>query len=236
MESKTKSIARKSRRAAQARARYNKDKKGGTEKVKDWRKKNPWSWIRSQSLQRAKKGGIEIFEITPKEIRDSYYEYDGRCAFCRIRPINDLDHMVPCRAGGVHRIDNLIPSCRYCDQSKDVLEGSRLAAWLTWVGARDPDGRLAKLTGFDTCREPWDDEADLRDYYELLELGEVKVPTYTLINSAPGSIEERWANEPLLDGDPEDPMERKMPRMRFIPPGQEEDKDESASGSENESE
>ena len=50
-----------------------------------------------------------------------YWKYGGRCAYCGIgiSPKNmQVDHIKPKCAGGTDDIENLNPSCKYCNNHK----------------------------------------------------------------------------------------------------------------------
>ena len=44
--------------------------------------------------------------------------YDGRCAWCDIRPATEQDHVHPVSRGGLHTAANVCPSCHGCNQAK----------------------------------------------------------------------------------------------------------------------
>jgi len=55
---------------------------------------------------------------------DSHKDLSGvlRCFYCN-RAITEesklhLDHFVPIKHGGTNQIENIVPSCRYCNRSK----------------------------------------------------------------------------------------------------------------------
>ena len=49
-----------------------------------------------------------------------FQKYDGRCAYCGIE-LNKgwhIDHIIPKIYGGTNDLDNLNPSCKYCNNYK----------------------------------------------------------------------------------------------------------------------
>lgn len=45
--------------------------------------------------------------------------FDGRCAYCGVRPAQlEQDHVVPLSRGGRHAIGNVLPACRTCNAVK----------------------------------------------------------------------------------------------------------------------
>jgi 5-methylcytosine-specific restriction endonuclease McrA len=69
---------------------------------------------RLRRARRRKAGGI----ITKRERRRLFRRYHGRCAYCRIRHADTLDHVIPLARGGRHTIGNALPACRTCNLSK----------------------------------------------------------------------------------------------------------------------
>ena len=59
-----------------------------------------------------------------------YHKYDGKCAYCGIDLGKgwNVDHIKPKIFGGTDALDNLNPSCRYCNNYKchTDLEGYRI--------------------------------------------------------------------------------------------------------------
>lgn len=54
-----------------------------------------------------------------------YLKYDGHCAYCGcVLKINNMtvDHLVPKSKGGRSDINNLLPTCRACNQKKGNLD------------------------------------------------------------------------------------------------------------------
>jgi CRISPR/Cas system Type II protein with McrA/HNH and RuvC-like nuclease domain len=50
-----------------------------------------------------------------------YSKTKGKCYYCGLDLLTDLytvDHLTPKSKGGNDEIDNLVPSCRYCNSSK----------------------------------------------------------------------------------------------------------------------
>jgi 5-methylcytosine-specific restriction endonuclease McrA len=44
--------------------------------------------------------------------------YDGHCAYCGKEAKLTLDHVIPLAKGGKHSIDNVVPACIHCNDSK----------------------------------------------------------------------------------------------------------------------
>src|SRR5712691_4580328 len=83
----------------------------------------------TQLLQNAEISGVEYQqgELAGYEVREYVLEKGGRrCAYCHRTGVPlELDHIVPrSRLGTSHRVSNLAPACRPCNQAK----GNRTAA------------------------------------------------------------------------------------------------------------
>ncbi|WP_083749801.1 HNH endonuclease signature motif containing protein [Frankia sp. CcI49] len=54
------------------------------------------------------------------------------CVYCRIRPADHLDHIVPISRGGANALANIAPACTPCGTSKGALT---VAEWVTVLAA-----------------------------------------------------------------------------------------------------
>lgn len=65
----------------------------------------------------ALKVGARIGNFTSEDIKNKMEEWGNTCIYC-----GDLyeqaDHLIPLSRGGPHSLDNLVPSCSFCNQSK----------------------------------------------------------------------------------------------------------------------
>jgi 5-methylcytosine-specific restriction endonuclease McrA len=64
--------------------------------------------------------------LTPRNLR---LRDGGTCQWCRRRPGNTMDHVVPRSRGGVHSWTNVVLACQLCNNRK----GDRLARELGWT-------------------------------------------------------------------------------------------------------
>lgn len=67
-----------------------------------------------------------------KVVRRKVFERDGyRCQYCRLTVSDGLpeyhprratvDHVIPCSKGGSKKMDNLVTSCRRCNEDKAAM-------------------------------------------------------------------------------------------------------------------
>jgi|ERR1035437_1256081 5-methylcytosine-specific restriction endonuclease McrA len=84
----------------------------------NWAKTNPAKAAANASVRRARLRGNGVYIITTRDIRRLIQRFDGMCAYCKVRPFEDLDHIFPISRGGQHSIGNLLPACKPCNHSK----------------------------------------------------------------------------------------------------------------------
>lgn len=80
---------------------------------------------RYQSVRRARKRAAGVFAVSPGDIERLVQRHHGMCAYCRQKPWEHLDHVVPLSRGGRHSIGNLLPACSGCNcrkSSKFLIE------------------------------------------------------------------------------------------------------------------
>lgn len=88
-----------------------------------------------RGMQKAKDRGLPYEKIDIKKIINMIYSYNQCCAYCDTK-LNllianqdnslEMDHIVSFSNGGSHTFNNLIPSCRKCNQSK---KANKLEDW-----------------------------------------------------------------------------------------------------------
>jgi len=61
----------------------------------------------------------DVGDLTPEQWKTILEIFDGRCAYCGEK-IDELtiDHIIPASKGGRHTVDNVVPACRFYNQSK----------------------------------------------------------------------------------------------------------------------
>lgn len=59
--------------------------------------------------------------FTQKEWTDLIAAFGGRCGYCGEERVLQPDHRVPLFCGGANTIENIIPACGPCNQSKGTL-------------------------------------------------------------------------------------------------------------------
>lgn len=87
------------------------------------KKGNPWPRRIGMSAERVREAGslVQVFTCTDLMLHwASYGIQSHRCVYCGNRS-QTLDHLVPVRRGGPHSMQNLVPACIRCNNSKGSL-------------------------------------------------------------------------------------------------------------------
>ena len=103
--------------AAKARRMHHKHRDARLENARRWKAANP-----GKCLEYTKKRNARLANgsYTAEEWAKKLSEYAGTCHWCK-QPISDgvvTDHLIPVSRGGRNTIDNIVPSCHSCNQSK----------------------------------------------------------------------------------------------------------------------
>lgn len=100
--------------------------------LRRWERANPEKCRLHCSKRRALKyDNTPINELlTETQWKTLLARYDGHCAYCGKEAELTLDHVIPLSKGGKHSIDNVVPACLHCNDSK---------------GARTPEQWLQSL-------------------------------------------------------------------------------------------
>lgn len=73
--------------------------------------------------------------MTEGKKRAIYLKYDGHCGYCGKKLHRDtmtVDHIVPVSRGGGNSLENLMPSCRECNEAKAADNLEMLRIHLVW--------------------------------------------------------------------------------------------------------
>jgi hypothetical protein len=106
-------------------------RKRNYDKAQRWIKENPDRYSElmtaSNSGRRARIMGAEG-QYTTQEWMDLKKDYDNHCVYCG-RKMTKLtaDHVEPLKLGGNNSIDNIAPSCKHCNLSKNATP---LLVWM----------------------------------------------------------------------------------------------------------
>jgi 5-methylcytosine-specific restriction endonuclease McrA len=57
-------------------------------------------------------------QITGRQVRARFAEFDHPCAYCRADGDLHIEHVVPISRGGGHALGNIVPACESCNYSK----------------------------------------------------------------------------------------------------------------------
>jgi 5-methylcytosine-specific restriction endonuclease McrA len=104
--------------AAKSRGYHARHRDQSNERARRWREVNPEAARNHQILrvERLKAAG----HYTRMEWADKVTEYHNRCHWCKklIHGKPAVDHVIPISRGGLNTIENVVPSCAPCNQSK----------------------------------------------------------------------------------------------------------------------
>lgn len=64
--------------------------------------------------------------LTWLEWQQTIADFNGMCAYCRIRPNEELEHFIPRSKGGKTEVKNCLPACRQCNIRKTNYTGAAL--------------------------------------------------------------------------------------------------------------
>jgi 5-methylcytosine-specific restriction endonuclease McrA len=62
-------------------------------------------------------GGTGITNDQWLELKEQYFH---RCAYCNQKKFLTVDHIIPLSGGGKHEVENIVPSCKPCNCSKQA--------------------------------------------------------------------------------------------------------------------
>jgi hypothetical protein len=73
-------------------------------------------------------------DVSAAFITELFARFEGRCAYCRKKCKQEMDHFLPVYRGGTHVESNILPACKSCNCSKrdrDPEEWCRAQPWFT---------------------------------------------------------------------------------------------------------
>lgn len=86
-------------------------------KLRVWKQQHPeLVWLQRQR-RRAKEGAIDL---TVEQWHFVLKKYGNRCAYCGVKGLMTIDHVVPVAKGGKTTVQNVVPACRRCNSAKGV--------------------------------------------------------------------------------------------------------------------
>lgn len=88
---------------------------------RDWKKRNPELAKQVTHRRRARLVGATIVEIGGDDLRARMSVFGNRCAYCRERPMEAVEHVKALYLGGPHALSNLRPSCKLCNSRKGTM-------------------------------------------------------------------------------------------------------------------
>jgi 5-methylcytosine-specific restriction endonuclease McrA len=94
---------------------YQQNKAKRQQSMADYRKDNPEKLRTYANNRRALELAAKSFLITQKDISRLLMK---DCAYCKLRPSQHIDHIIPLSRGGDNSLGNLTGSCASCNLSK----------------------------------------------------------------------------------------------------------------------
>ena len=74
-------------------------------------------WLQDRATRKTRMDNATIHTVTSQELDRKLEECGGGCYYCG-GPFEHWDHYQPLSKGGLHEIDNLLPSCAKCNLKK----------------------------------------------------------------------------------------------------------------------
>ncbi|WP_162908269.1 HNH endonuclease [Allorhizocola rhizosphaerae] len=102
---------------ARGRAWYAANRNHALAVAREWKRRNPDNTRWHTRLRRARRLQV-AGSHSEREWRALRRRFQGRCAYCGIRPGLHRDHVLPLSRGGSDYASNLLPACQYCNSSK----------------------------------------------------------------------------------------------------------------------
>lgn len=112
---------------SQCSERYEKISNRGTTCPKCTKKNRHKKIVKRNARRKALRRGAIGPTHTESQWRELVSKYGGYCAYCRIKPVEHRDHVIPVSEGGTDAIDNIMPACATCNLRKGTMS---LANWL----------------------------------------------------------------------------------------------------------
>jgi len=84
-----------------------------------WNKANPKKVRMMERNQKLRRAGAEGNGVSKKQWDDLMADYNYLCGYCGRKEPLEQDHVVPLSKDGRHEIENVVPSCRNCNASKN---------------------------------------------------------------------------------------------------------------------
>ena len=102
--------------------------------VKRWAEQNKTArQVHRSKYRDARRAWEATGTISPRDWKRVVNRHHGLCAYCKDRPYEHMDHVVPLSRGGTNTIGNVLPACADCNLSK---HNRFLTEWTTRGGER----------------------------------------------------------------------------------------------------
>jgi len=115
---------------------------------KEWRKENPAKVIVLMQRRRAKKQMLKS-TLTIEQWNYCKNEFDNKCCYCGKEKKLTQDHFIPIDKNGEYTSNNILPSCRNCNSSKNsssFLEWYPKQSYYSEIRKQKIIGYIEKIT------------------------------------------------------------------------------------------
>lgn len=97
---------------------------------REWSKNNPGRRAEHSRRRRAHLAKVKREPLSARDIKKILGSFGKKCAYCQIKKLLTVDHVVPIDKGGAHAKGNLVPACSWCNSSKMNRD------WRSWFRAQ----------------------------------------------------------------------------------------------------
>lgn len=103
------------KRRAYERAYYQRHRERIIARALAWNRDNP-----EARAELARRRGRADGTFLERDWERLISRFAGLCAYCRVRPWAEIDHIIPLARGGRNTIGNVLPACLACNRSKNA--------------------------------------------------------------------------------------------------------------------
>lgn len=112
---------KRNERISKGRQYYQKNKEIYKIKAKEYREKNPDVFRVIMQRRKARMQELES-SLTVEQWENIKETFNNKCAYCGKEKPLAQEHFIPVTKGGEHTLNNILPSCKNCNSSKNGKE------------------------------------------------------------------------------------------------------------------